>query len=288
RHARGLRGRRKPDRAGVPVARRSLAWTLARGRDRHLRRAAADAARGHAAGTADRRRCRQEPRPCHPARDRARRRRDRDRRRAAQGVRLRRHRERHRAHQRGADHHQVAIVQVDRLFLNTRCTSARPANPSRLQRGSPMPAKKTAGKKKSAARKPASKMPPSRVPILAEDQLSPIQRALLDSIRSGPRGGGTTIRGPFAVFLHAPAFGELAQQLGGYCRFKTAVPPRLSEFAILVTAKLWQAQYEWFAHVPMAERAGVSKETIRDLYRRRLPKSAPKDERPIYAFIQEL
>jgi 4-carboxymuconolactone decarboxylase len=150
-----------------------------------------------------------------------------------------------------------------------------------------MPAKKPAGKK-SAARKPASKMPPSRVAVLAEDQLSPIQRALLDSIRSGPRGASTTIRGPFAVFLHAPAFGELAQQLGGYCRFKTAVPPRLSEFAILVTAKLWQAQYEWFAHVPMAERAGVSKETIRDLYRGRLPKSAPKDELAIYDFIQEL
>jgi 4-carboxymuconolactone decarboxylase len=150
-----------------------------------------------------------------------------------------------------------------------------------------MPAKKSAGKK-SAARKPASKMPPSRVAILAEDRLSPIQRALLDSIRSGPRGAGTTIRGPFAVFLHAPAFGELAQQLGGYCRFKTAVPPRLSEFAILVTAKLWQAQYEWFAHVPMAERAGVSKETIRDLYRGRMPTSAPKDERAIYDFIQEL
>jgi 4-carboxymuconolactone decarboxylase len=150
-----------------------------------------------------------------------------------------------------------------------------------------MPAKKSAGKK-SAARKPASKMPPSRVAVLAEDRLSPIQRALLDSIRSGPRGAGTTIRGPFAVFLHAPAFGELAQQLGGYCRFKTAVPPRLSEFAILATAKLWQAQYEWFAHVPMAERAGVSKETIRDLYRGRMPTSAPKDERAIYDFIQEL
>jgi 4-carboxymuconolactone decarboxylase len=131
-------------------------------------------------------------------------------------------------------------------------------------------------------------MPPSRVAVLAEDRLSPIQRALLDSIRSGPRGAGTTIRGPFAVFLHAPAFGELAQQLGGYCRFKTAVPPRLSEFAILATAKLWQAQYEWFAHVPMAERAGVSKETIRDLYRGRMPTSAPKDERAIYDFIQEL
>ena len=141
---------------------------------------------------------------------------------------------------------------------------------------------------KRPARKPANKMSPSRVRILAEGELTPVQRALLDSIRSGPRGASTTIRGPFAVFLHAPAFGELAQKLGGYCRFKTAVSPRLSEFAILVTAKLWRAQYEWFAHVPQAERAGVSKQTIRDLHKGRVPKSAPKDERAIYDFVQEL
>jgi 4-carboxymuconolactone decarboxylase len=137
-------------------------------------------------------------------------------------------------------------------------------------------------------KKPAKKMPSPRVRILEEKSLTPAQRALLDSIRSGPRGSSTTIRGPFAVFLHAPAFGELAQQLGGYCRFKTGVPPRLSEFAILVTARLWRAQYEWFAHVPQAERAGVKAQTIRDLHKGRVPKAAPKDERAIYDFIQEL
>jgi len=138
------------------------------------------------------------------------------------------------------------------------------------------------------AKKSAKKTPPPRLPILSEDQLAPAQRALLQSIRSGPRGSTTTIRGPFAVFLHAPAFGELAQRLGGHCRFNTGVPPRLSEFAILVTARLWRAQYEWFAHVPQAERAGVKPETIRDLHRGRVPKAAPKDERTIYDFVQEL
>ena len=138
------------------------------------------------------------------------------------------------------------------------------------------------------AKKPAKKIAPPRLPIPSEDQLAPAQRALLQSIRSGPRGGSTTIRGPFAVFLHAPAFGELAQRLGGHCRFNTGVPPRLSEFAILVTARLWRAQYEWFAHVPQAERAGVKPETIRDLHKGRVPKAAPKDERTIYDFIQEL
>jgi len=148
-----------------------------------------------------------------------------------------------------------------------------------------MPARKPA---KKPAKRPAAKMPQPRVPVLAEDALNAEQRALLDSIRSGPRGGSTTIRGPFAVFLHAPAFGELAQKLGGHCRFKTAVPLRLSEFAILATAKFWRAQYEWYAHVPQAEKAGVKPETIRDLHRGRVPKSAPKDERAIYDFVQEL
>jgi 4-carboxymuconolactone decarboxylase len=152
-----------------------------------------------------------------------------------------------------------------------------------------MPAKKLAKQPvKTSAKKAVKKMPAPRVPVLAENQLTTVQRALLDSIRSGPRGGSITIRGPFAVFLHAPEFGELAQQLGGFCRYQTAVPPRLSEFAILVTAKLWRAQYEWFAHVPQAERAGVTKETISDLHKGRVPKSLPKDERAIYDFIQEL
>ena len=152
-----------------------------------------------------------------------------------------------------------------------------------------MPAKKLAKKPvKTSAKKAVKKLPVPRVPVLTENQLTTVQRALLDSIRSGPRGGSITIRGPFAVFLHAPEFGELAQQLGGFCRYQTAVPPRLSEFAILVTAKLWRAQYEWFAHVPQAERAGVTKETISDLHKGRVPKSLPEDERAIYDFIQEL
>jgi 4-carboxymuconolactone decarboxylase len=107
-------------------------------------------------------------------------------------------------------------------------------------------------------------------------------------MRSGPRGKSVTIRGPFAAFIHAPAFGDLAQQLGGHVRYKTSLPPRLSEFAILVTAKLWKAQYEWYAHAPIAAKAGLPAKTIADLRAGRTPKSAQKDERAIYDFIKEL
>src|ERR1700730_8409101 len=135
---------------------------------------------------------------------------------------------------------------------------------------------------------PAKKSAPPRPPAIPAERLTPAQQALIESIRSGPRGQATQIRGPFAVFLHSPDYGQLAQQLGGYCRLKTKVPPRLSEFAILLTAKLWRAQYEWFAHVPHAERAGVTPQTIRALRGGRMPRSVPKDERAVYDFIKEL
>jgi len=135
-------------------------------------------------------------------------------------------------------------------------------------------------------------MPPKRLaPRLAlidEAKMNDAQRALLDSLRAGPRGASITPRGPFAVWMHAPEFGELAQRLGAHCRYNTALPPRLSEFAILCTARLWRAQYEWFAHAPMAEKAGVKPKTIENLRLGRAPKTAPNDERLIYAFIQEL
>jgi 4-carboxymuconolactone decarboxylase len=114
------------------------------------------------------------------------------------------------------------------------------------------------------------------------------QRSLVQALRSGPRGHSIEIRGPFAAFLHAPVFGNLAQDLGAHCRYKTAVPSRLSEFAILCTARLWRAQYEWYAHEPVALKAGVAPETVRDLKAGRVPKKAKKDERAIYDFVQEL
>jgi 4-carboxymuconolactone decarboxylase len=113
------------------------------------------------------------------------------------------------------------------------------------------------------------------------------QRALRDAILAGPRKM-PQIRGPFAVWLHAPEFGDLAQRLGAHCRYRTGLPPRLSEFAILVTAQHWRAQFEWYAHASIAEKAGVKPQTLRDLRAGRAPKAAPKDERAIYDFIREL
>ncbi|HVY01069.1 MAG TPA: carboxymuconolactone decarboxylase family protein [Pseudorhodoplanes sp.] len=127
-----------------------------------------------------------------------------------------------------------------------------------------------------------------RLPALPAERLTPDQRALRDAIMASRGLKDANLGGPFGVFLHAPAFGGIVQKLGEHCRYKTALGPRLSEFAILCIARFWRAQYEWFVHAPIAEKAGVSAKTIRDLQSGREPKGAPRDERAIYRFIAEL
>src|SRR5581483_11754538 len=99
----------------------------------------------------------------------------------------------------------------------------------------------------AACRQSEETMPKSmqspRLPELSEATFTADQRALADSIKSGPRGQ-FKLSGPFAIYLHSPGYGELAQQLGGHLRFKTSLPPRLLEFATLCTAAHWKAQYE--------------------------------------------
>ena len=131
-----------------------------------------------------------------------------------------------------------------------------------------------------------AKMKP-RLPAIADDKLSGRQKELMEAIRSGPRGR-VNQGGPFGVYLHAPDFGHLTQQLGAHCRYKSGIAPRLSEFAILCTARQWRAQYEWHAHAAIAEKAGVAPDTIRDIKAGRAPRKAKKDERAIYDFVQEL
>jgi 4-carboxymuconolactone decarboxylase len=153
-----------------------------------------------------------------------------------------------------------------------------------------MPAKKKSAKKtsnKKTSKKSPAQMGPTRLPAIAEEQLTAEQRSLMGAIASGPRGT-FKMSGPFFCYLHAPGFGELAQKLGAYCRFGTSIAPRLTEFAILTTAHLWKAHYEWAAHEPQALKAGVKPATIQALRAGREPASAPKDERAIYAFIKEL
>src|SRR5919205_1308025 len=97
---------------------------------------------------------------------------------------------------------------------------------------------------KSRAKR-AAKRPPYRLKEISDEQMSALQRALRDAIYSGPRGIRKKLTGPFQIWLNAPELGHLAQALGAHVRYKTSLSPRQSETAILTTAHLWKAQYEW-------------------------------------------
>ncbi len=125
-----------------------------------------------------------------------------------------------------------------------------------------------------------------RLKDIPEAGMTPKQREVLAEIQASR--GRATLGGPFGVMLHAPDYGDLAQKLGAFCRYKTAVPPRLSEFTILVIGRMWRSQYEFWVHSPIAEKAGVPKTTIADLRAGRRPAKLNKDERAIYDFIEEL
>lgn len=127
-----------------------------------------------------------------------------------------------------------------------------------------------------------------RLPALTEAALNLAQRGLLDALRASPRGPRVSLAGPFGCYMQAPEAGHVIQQLAAFCRYKTRLDKRLSEFAILVIGRIWKAQYEFHIHAGDAERAGVAPKTIADLKAGRVPAKAPKDERAIYDFITEL
>ncbi|MDR6409370.1 carboxymuconolactone decarboxylase family protein [Paraburkholderia terricola] len=94
-----------------------------------------------------------------------------------------------------------------------------------------------------------------RLPHFESSDATPEQKAVLDEILSGPRGN---LNGPFLGWIHSPELAQQAQRLGAFCRYRTGLPLRLSELAILVTAARWRAQAEWTIHHPIALQAGVA------------------------------
>ena len=124
-----------------------------------------------------------------------------------------------------------------------------------------------------------------RIPEWKPEELTPAQRQVHDAIVAGPRG---RVVGPLRVWLLSPELAERAQELGAFCRFRTRLPPRLSELAILVTGAFWQAGFEWHAHAPIALAAGVPADAIEAIRLGREPKFARADEQAVYAFSREL
>ena len=125
----------------------------------------------------------------------------------------------------------------------------------------------------------------ARLPELDPAKFSPEQKKVHDAILAGPRG---KVVGPLKVWLNNPGLAEHAQALGAYCRFNSSLPPRLSELAILVTGSFWKANYEWYAHAPIAMKAGIEPAAIEAIRTGATPTFSKSDEQAIYDFATEL
>lgn len=120
---------------------------------------------------------------------------------------------------------------------------------------------------------------------LDEATLTPEQRKVHDDILAGPRG---VVVGPLRVWLFNPGLADAAQRLGAYCRYGTALPPRLSELAILVVGAHWRSGFEWAVHAPIAIRAGVAPDAAEAIRQGRRPATLDEEEAAVHDFAREL
>lgn len=124
-----------------------------------------------------------------------------------------------------------------------------------------------------------------RIPLPTPETMTPEQRRVYDQVVSGPRG---MVRGPLRAALHRPELADKWQQLGELLRYRTSLPPTLSELAILVTARHCRCDLEWHIHEQAAREAGLSAGIIEDVRAGRRPGSADADKLAVFDFADEL
>lgn len=136
-----------------------------------------------------------------------------------------------------------------------------------------------------------------RFKLIPFTEMTPEQKKYADAVLDGPTSktgsaaavpGAATIGAPFNVYLRSPLLAEQLRLVAEYIRFKTTIPAKLNEFAILVTARQWGAQYEWFAHHRLALKAGLKPEVADDLAQGKRPAGMTPDETIVYNFSHEL
>jgi 4-carboxymuconolactone decarboxylase len=121
----------------------------------------------------------------------------------------------------------------------------------------------------------------TRFAPLKADELSPAQKAWADAIAVPPRNAKFGAP-PYRAYIRNPELAPKLSALSDYLRWNTTLPPRLSEFAIVITARNWTAQYEWAAHYPLALKAGLDANILSYLSAGRRPDNMRDDEAALY------
>ncbi|HKI73600.1 MAG TPA: carboxymuconolactone decarboxylase family protein [Pseudomonadales bacterium] len=115
------------------------------------------------------------------------------------------------------------------------------------------------------------------------------QRDVFDRIAEGRKGvEDGHIGGPFDAWVLNPEMGRRITGLGGVFRFRTLVDRRQIELAILMVGAHWRAQFEWYAHAPMAAQAGLPDEVIEAIKVGAAPEFTDDADKVAYALVKEL
>ncbi|SIT12722.1 carboxymuconolactone decarboxylase family protein [Achromobacter sp. MFA1 R4] len=125
----------------------------------------------------------------------------------------------------------------------------------------------------------------SRIPLPDPDSMTDDQKRVYEQIISGPRG---RLVGPLRAALHSPELAERWQALGALLRFGTSLPPRVSELAIVVTARRWNSQIEWHIHAQAARAAGIADAVLDAIQARATPVFDNRDDEVVYEFARQL
>jgi 4-carboxymuconolactone decarboxylase len=123
-----------------------------------------------------------------------------------------------------------------------------------------------------------------RMPPIPAEKLTEAQKKAVAEFEAARGNMG----GPWAVILRSPDMVNRARALSDYLRFNSSLPPRLSEFVILITAREWTQQYEWNAHHALAMKGGLSPEIAKAVAEGRRPEKMAEDEAALYDFCIEL
>src|SRR6266853_2980957 len=124
-----------------------------------------------------------------------------------------------------------------------------------------------------------------RMPQLPAGKMTDAQRKAADEMIAGPRKG---VKGPCVPLLRSPELMDRLQKVGEYLRFQSSLEQRISEFIMLVVSREWTQHFEWFVHVPLGLKAGISEDTIAALAEGRRPSGMSEDEELAYDFCVEL
>ena len=124
-----------------------------------------------------------------------------------------------------------------------------------------------------------------RLKLLSPGEMNENQKQTYDESIAGKRGAPPA---PMMAWLNSPEMARHATRLGAVLRFDTMFPAKLSEIAILVTARHWTAHYEWYAHKRLALKGGMDPKVVDDIRDRRTPRFEDAKAQMIYDVSRSL